>query len=139
MEHTFYRLEKTKIAFEYHRPIDSKLCQQTFNYPKFYAVIHFTQCIWDYGNAVNYDTAHIKIAHKYLLKAFYNKNIKKEFNAQIRQHNVHHTNVIAIKDVIISKNALEKEEQLVVKNADKITLAKVGKTSSPMDLDSKYM
>ena len=26
MEHALYRLEKTKIAFEHHRPIDSKLC-----------------------------------------------------------------------------------------------------------------
>ncbi len=26
MEHALYRLEKTKITFEQHRPIDSKLC-----------------------------------------------------------------------------------------------------------------
>ncbi len=26
MEHALYRLEKTKIAFEQHWPIDSKLC-----------------------------------------------------------------------------------------------------------------
>ena len=25
-EHALYRLKKTKIAFEYHRPINSKLC-----------------------------------------------------------------------------------------------------------------
>ena len=44
-----------------------------------------------------------------------------------------------MKDVIISKKALEKEGQLVVRNADKIALAEVGRTSSPMDLDGKYM
>ena len=139
MEHALYRLEKTKIAFEHHRPIDSKLCRPTFNYPKFHAVTHFAQCIRDYGSAVNYDTAHSKAAHKYLLKAFYNRTNKKEYDAQIWQHNVRHTNVIAMKDVIISKKALEKERQLVVKNADKIALAKVGKTLSPMDFDGKYM
>ena len=37
MEHALYRLEKTKIAFEYHRPIDAKLYWPTFNYPKFHA------------------------------------------------------------------------------------------------------
>ena len=110
-----------------------------FNYPKFHAVTHFAQCIRDHGSAINYDTAYSKATHKYLLKAFYNRINKKEYDAQIRQHNVRYTNVIAMKDVIISKKALEKEGQLVVRNADKIVLAEVGKTSSPMDLDGKYM
>ena len=44
-----------------------------------------------------------------------------------------------MKDVIISKKALEKEGQLVVRNADKIALAEVGRTSSPIDLDGKYI
>ena len=83
MEHVLYTLEKTKIAFEYHRPIDSKLCRPTFNYPKFHAINHFVQCIWDYGSKVNYDIAHSKAAHKYLLKAFYNGMNKKEYDSQI--------------------------------------------------------
>ena len=110
-----------------------------FNYPKFHAVSHFAQCIRDYGSAVNYDTAHSKAAHKYLLKAFYNRTNKKKYDAHIWQHNVRYTNVIAMKDVIISKKALKKERQLVVRNADKIALAEVGRTSSLMDLDGKYI
>ena len=77
MEHAFYRLEKTKIAFEYHRPINSKLYQPNFNYFKFHTISHLVQCIWDYGSVVNYDTAYSKAAQKYLPKAFYNKQIKK--------------------------------------------------------------
>ena len=111
MEHTLYRLEKIKIAFEHHRPVDSKLCQPTFNYPKFHSVTHFAQCIRDYSSPVNYDIAHSKATYKYLLKVFYNRTIKKKYNAQIRKHNIRHTNVIAMKDVIISKKAQEKEEQ----------------------------
>ncbi len=107
MEHTLYRLEKTKIAFEQHSPINSKLCQPTLNYPKFYAISHFVQCIWDYGSAVNYNTTHSKAAHKYLLKAFYNRTNKKEYDLQIRQHNVRYTNIIVIKDVIISEKVRE--------------------------------
>ena len=70
IEHALYRLKKTKIAFEHYRPIDSKLCQPTFNYPKFHTVNHFAQCTRDYGSAINYDTAHSKTAHKYLFKVF---------------------------------------------------------------------
>ena len=44
-----------------------------------------------------------------------------------------------MKNVIISKKALKKERQLVVRNADKIALAKVRRMSSPMDLDCKYI
>ena len=76
MEHALYRLEKTKIALEYHRPIDSKLYRPTFNYPKFHAISHFVEYIRDYGSAINYNTTHSKIAHKYLLKAFHNRTNK---------------------------------------------------------------
>ena len=50
-----------------------------------------------------------------------------------------HIDVIAIKDVIISKRALEKEEQLVMRDVNKIMLAKVRKTSSLIDHDGKYI
>ena len=80
IEHALYRLEKTKMAFEHHWSIDSKLYQLTFNYPKFYTISHFVSCFRNYGNAVNYNTAHIKVAHKYLFKAFYNKTNKKEYD-----------------------------------------------------------
>ena len=127
------------IAFKHHWPIDSKLCQPKFNYLKFHAVTHFAYYIRDYDSAVNYDTAHSKAAHKYFLKAFYNRTNKKEYNAQIWQHNICHINVIVMKDVIILKKALEKEGQLVVRNANKIALTEFGRTLSSIDLDSKYI
>ena len=136
MEHVLYRLEKTKIAFKHHRPIDAKLYRPTFNYPKFHVTSHFVQCIQDYGGTVNYDK---EAAHKYLLKVFYNRTIKNEYDMQIRRHNIRHTNEIAMKDVVISKKAQEKERQLELRNADKIAQAKVARSSSPMDLDGKYM
>ena len=109
MEYALYKLEKTKISFEQHRLINSKLCQPTFNYPKFHAISHFVQYIWDYGSAVNYDTAHNKIAHKYFLKALYNRTYKKEYKLQIQQHNVWYTNIILMKDMIILKKTREEE------------------------------
>ncbi len=84
IEHALYRLENTKIAFEHHRPIKSKLCQPPFNKPKFHAISHFIQCIRDYGSAVNYNTTHSKVVHKYFTKAFYNKTNKKKYHSQIQ-------------------------------------------------------
>ncbi len=109
IEHALYRLEKTKIVFKQYWPIDSKLCQPTFNYPKFHATNHFVQYIWDDGSTENYNTAYNKATNKYLLKAFYNRTNKKEYKSQNRQHNVRHTNIIAIKDIIILGKAREKK------------------------------
>ena len=83
IEHTLYRLEKIKIAFEHHWLINAKLCQLTLNYPKFHATNHFIQCIRNYGSTINYNTAHNKAAHNYLLETFYNRTNKKEYNMQI--------------------------------------------------------
>ncbi len=127
----------TKIAFEQHWPIDSKLCQPTFNYPKFHTISHFVQCIWDYSSTVNYNTAHNEAAYKYVLKAFYNRTNKKEYNLQIRQHNICHTNIIAMKDIIISKKARE-DKMLSESIADTIAPAEVARVSSPVDLVRRY-
>lgn len=40
--------------------------------------------------------------------------------------------------MILSKKVLEKEEQLIIKNANRIALSEVGKTSSSMNLDHRY-
>ena len=138
IEHALYRLEKTKIAFEHHWPIDFKLCQPTFNYPKFHAISHFVQCIRDYGSAVNYDTAHSEAAHKYLLKAFYNRTNKKEYDLQIWQHNVRHTNIITMKDVIIKEKAMKKE-RLLESITDTTAPAEVAQALSLIDLAGKYI
>ncbi len=81
--YVLYRLENTKIIFEHHQLIDFRLCQPIFNYLKFHAIGHFVQCIWDYGSAINYNTAHNEVVYKYLLQALYNRTNKKEYNSQI--------------------------------------------------------
>ena len=96
IEHALYKLDKTKIAFENYCLINVKLFQPTFNYPKFHIIIHFVQYIWDYGSAINYDTAHSKTVYKYFLKAFYRNTNKKEYELQILEYNIRYTNVIAM-------------------------------------------
>ena len=138
MEHKLYSLEKIKIAFEHHRPINFKLCWPTFNYPKFYTISHFVQCIWDYSSAVNYDTAYSEAMYKYLLKAFYNKTNKKEYDSQIWQDNVCHTNIIAMKDMIIKEKA-RKKERLLKGIADTTAPTEVAQALSLVDLARKYI
>ena len=75
----------------------------------FIAISYFVQCIRNYGSAVNYNTACSKAIHKYLFKALYNRTNIKEYDLQIRQYSICHTNIIAMKDVIIEKKAREKE------------------------------
>ena len=71
IKHTLYKLDKIKIGFENHHPIDAKLFRPTFNYPKFHAMTYFVKYIQDYKSAINYDMAHNKAIYKYLFKAFY--------------------------------------------------------------------
>ena len=101
MEYALYGLNKTKIAFENHCPIDIKLFRPIFNYPKFHVMTHFVQCNWDYGSAINYDTAYNDVAHKYFLKTFYERTNKKKYESQILKHNIRYTKVIAMQDVIL--------------------------------------
>lgn len=59
---------------------------------------------------VNYNITYSEMVHKYLLKAFYNKINKKEYNLQIWQYNICHTNIVAIKNIIILEKEREKEK-----------------------------
>ena len=65
---------------------------------------------------MNYNIDYSKAAHKYPSKSFYNKTNKKKYDTQSRQYNVYYTNIIAIKNVIISKKARTKR-QLVIEKA----------------------
>ena len=100
---------------------------------------HFVQYIWNYNNVVNYNIAYSKVASKYLLTVFYNKTNKKKYDSQIRHYNIQHTNIIAIKDMIIlvEKNR-DNEELLVIENVNKTAIAEVVKVLSIINLDNKH-
>lgn len=98
---------------------------------------YFVQYIWNYSNVINYNTAHSKTVHKYYLKAFYNRMIKKKYDLQIWQQNLCYINIIAMKDIIIPEKIREKKE-LPVGILDTIMLATVSRVSSTVDLAKKY-
>lgn len=64
------------------------------------------------------------IKYKYFFKIFYNRTNKKKYNLQIWQYNVHHINIIVMKNIIILKKAREKEK-LSISILDTITSAKM--------------
>lgn len=49
--------------------------------------------------------------YKYFFKAFYNRTNKKEYNSQIRSHNLRHTNIIAMKNIIAVAEMNRKNEK----------------------------
>lgn len=100
INHVLYRFDKTKIAFENHSLINTKLLRPTFHYPKFYIMTHFLKSIWDYRSAINYDTTYSEAAKKYFFEAFYGRINKKEYKLSIFKHNIHYTNRIAMQDAI---------------------------------------
>lgn len=61
------------------------------------------------------------------------------YDMQIQQHNVFHTNIIVMKDLIILEKNREKKRESVRRNVDKIALTKITKTSSPINLNSRYI
>lgn len=77
IKQALHRLDKIKIVFENHYPINAKLFRPTFNYPKFYNMTDFVKCIQDWESIITYDTGYNKIAHKYFYKAFINRPIRK--------------------------------------------------------------
>lgn len=108
IEHTLYRFQKSKIAFEHHQLINVKLCWPIWNYFVFYAISYFIQYIQDFDNAVNYYTMYSKVVYKEFLKAFYTKTNKKEYNLQIKKNNIYYINTITNKNMIILAKKIEK-------------------------------
>lgn len=79
------------------------------------------------------------MANKYFFKVIYNKTNKKEYNLQIGQYNICHTNVIVIKNVIIAAEKGRKNRRLLaMKNIDKTIIVEFVKVSSIINLSNKY-
>ena len=98
---------------------------------------HFVQCIWDSGSAINYNTAYNEIAYKCLLKAFYGRTNKKKYELQILEHNIRHTNIIVMQDVILIAQVSfgnAKKKKLVVDTLD----VEVTRVYSTTNVFSKY-
>lgn len=75
--------------------------------------------------------------HKYILKTFYTKTNKKEYNLQIWEHNVSHINIIAMQNIIILEKTRRIKKLLVV-ITDTTTPVEMGQALSLVDLVRRY-
>ena len=76
--------------------------------------------------------------HKYLLKSFYKKTNKKKYNLLIWQYNVYYTNIITIKDMIISKK-IKGKKRLSKYIENTTALAKVAQVSNLVNFIEGYI
>ncbi len=105
LEHALFQLNKLKNVFHH---LQSE-CLDTdidhFNISKLHAMTHYASQIWRYNSADNFNTEHSKIAHKYLIKIFFNCINKWDtFQTQLLHHNTQHLNFLAMKDILLYRD-----------------------------------
>ena len=71
-----------------------------FNFPKFHAMVHYTDMIKRLGNAVELESGHFEALHIFLVKHFFKQtNRKPGWEDQIMEHNHRRLNILAQFDI----------------------------------------
>ncbi len=96
MNNAIYRINVLKEVFKQFQH------DENFNYLKFHVIFHYMNFIWKYKDADDFDTFYMKIAHKFLIKDYYDLTNKREnFQMQILHHNIQWINMLTMKDIIL--------------------------------------
>ncbi len=96
MNNIIYRINVLKEVFKQFRH------DENFNYLKFHVISHYMNFIRRYEDADDFDTSYMKIAHKFLIKDYYNLTNKREnFQMQILHHNTRWINMLIMRDIIL--------------------------------------
>lgn len=115
MQHALYCINKLKAIFRKYWLSDAsntdmkEINDWCFNILKLHAMMHYTECIWMYESAQNFDTCYKEATHKFLLKnSFIWINKNDEFKTQLLQNNILHHNMTAMLEVItmLSTNSI---------------------------------
>ena len=105
LEHTLFWLNKLKNVFHHLRSEHSDTDINHFNISKLHAMTHYASQIWRYDSADNFNTKHSEIAHKHLIKIFFDCINKWEmFQRQLLHHNTQHLNLLAMKDILLYRD-----------------------------------
>ncbi len=105
LEHTLFQLNKLKNVFHHLQSEHSDIDIDHFNILKLHAMTHYASQIWRYNSADNFNTKHSEIAHKHLIKIFFNCINKWEmFQKQLLHHNTWHLNFLALKDILLHRS-----------------------------------
>ncbi len=96
MNNAIYRINVLKEVFKQFQH------DENFNYLKFHVISHYMNFIWRYEDADDFNTSYMKIAHKFLIKDYYDfTNKRKNFQMQILHHNTWQVNMLTMKDIIL--------------------------------------
>jgi len=96
MNNAIYRINVLKKVFKQFQH------DENFNYFKFHVIFYYMNFIQRYEDADDFDTFYMKIAHKFLIKDYYDLiNKRKNFQMQILHHNTWWVNMLTMKDIIL--------------------------------------
>ncbi len=96
MNNAIYRINVLKEVFKQFQH------DENFNYLKFHVISHYMNFIQRYEDADDFDTSYMKIAHKFLIKDYYDlTNKRKNFQMQILHHNTWRVNMLTMRDIIL--------------------------------------
>ncbi len=96
MNNAIYRINVLKEVFKQFQH------DKNFNYLKFHVISHYMNFIQRYESADDFDTSYMKIAHKFLIKDYYDlTNKQKNFQMQILHHNTWRVNMLAMRNIIL--------------------------------------
>ncbi len=105
LEHALFWLNKLKNVFRHLQSEHSDTDINHFNISKLHAMTHYASQIQRYNSADNFNTKYSEIAHKHLIKIFFDHINKWEmFQKQLLHHNTWHLNLLAMKDILLYKD-----------------------------------
>ena len=106
LEHALFWLNNLKNVFHHLQSERSDINVDHFNISKLHVMTHYASQIWRYNNSAdNFNTKHSEIAHKYLIKIFFDCINKRDtFQTQLLHHNTWHLNLLAMKDILLYRD-----------------------------------
>ncbi len=105
LEHALFQLNKLKNVFRHLQSEHSDTDIDHFNILKLHAMTHYANQIQKYDSADNFNTKHNEIAHKHLIKIFFDCINKWEtFQKQLLHYNTQHLNLLTMKDILLYKD-----------------------------------
>ncbi len=123
MNNAIYRINVLKEVFEQFQH------DENFNYFKFHVISHYMNFIQRYEDADDFDTFYMKIAHKFLIKDYYDFTNKQEnFQMQILHHNTWWVNMLTMRDIILHDLIMFRSE------IDERMKVMIAKSSRSLDL-----
>jgi len=139
MNNAIYRINVLKEVFKQFQH------DENFNYLKFHVISHYMNFIRRYEDADDFDTSYMKIAHKFLIKDYYDlTNKRKNFQMQILHHNTWRVNMLTMKDIILHdlitfrSEIDERMKVMITKSSRSLDLMQLEWSLSEMNLNRRW-